>query len=92
MRKTKSPILEAVHDTAKGLHKAGVMDQVTLHEFDGAEVGNRPEETDRHRPQAAAPGAKARPRSRRLSPTGPHSRAEARCIHEHRLEASGNYA
>jgi putative transcriptional regulator len=34
MRKTKSPILEAVHDTAKGLHKAGVMDQVTLREFD----------------------------------------------------------
>ncbi len=34
MRKTKSPILDAVHDTAKGLHKAGVMDQVTLREFD----------------------------------------------------------
>ncbi|OIQ82574.1 antitoxin igA-2 [mine drainage metagenome] len=34
MRKTKSPILEAVHDTAKGLHKAGVMEQVTLREFD----------------------------------------------------------
>jgi putative transcriptional regulator len=33
MRKTKSPILEAVHETAKGLHKAGVMDQVTLREF-----------------------------------------------------------
>lgn len=34
MRKTKSPILAAVHDTAMGLHKAGVMDQVTLREFD----------------------------------------------------------
>lgn len=34
MRKTKSAILDAVHDTAKGLHKAGVMDQVTLREFD----------------------------------------------------------
>ena len=34
MRKTKSPILEAVHDTAKGLHRAGVMDQVTLREFE----------------------------------------------------------
>lgn len=34
MRKTKSAILEAVHDTAKGLHKAGVMDQITLREFD----------------------------------------------------------
>lgn len=34
MRKTKSTILEAVHDTAKGLHKADVLDQVTLHEFD----------------------------------------------------------
>ena len=34
MRKTKSAILEAVHDTAKGLHKTRVMDQVTLREFD----------------------------------------------------------
>jgi putative transcriptional regulator len=34
MRKTKSPILEAVHEAAQGLHKAGVMDQVTLREFD----------------------------------------------------------
>jgi putative transcriptional regulator len=34
MRKTKSAILEAVHETAKGLHAAGVMEQVTLREFD----------------------------------------------------------
>ena len=34
MRKTKSTILEAAHKTAKGLHAAGVMDQVTLREFD----------------------------------------------------------
>ncbi|MDP4301877.1 helix-turn-helix domain-containing protein [Leptothrix discophora] len=34
MRKTRSPILEAVLETAQGLHKAGVMDQVTLREFD----------------------------------------------------------
>jgi putative transcriptional regulator len=34
MRKTKSPILAAVHETVTGLHKAGVMDQVTLREFD----------------------------------------------------------
>ena len=34
MRKTKSAILEALHQTAKGLHKAGVMDQLTLREFD----------------------------------------------------------
>ena len=34
MRKTKSTILEAVHETATGLHKAGVMDQTTLREFD----------------------------------------------------------
>ncbi len=34
MRKTKSPILDAVHETAKGLFNAGVMDQVTLREFD----------------------------------------------------------
>lgn len=34
MRKTKSAILAAVHETAKGLHDAGVMDQVTLREFD----------------------------------------------------------
>ncbi len=34
MRKTKSAILEAVHETAQDLHKAGVMDQITLREFD----------------------------------------------------------
>lgn len=34
MRKTKSDILDAVHDTAKGLHAADVMDRVTLREFD----------------------------------------------------------
>ena len=34
MRKTKSAILEIVHDTATGLQKAGVMDQLTLREFD----------------------------------------------------------
>lgn len=34
MRKTKSAVLEVVHATAKGLHKAGVMDQLTLREFD----------------------------------------------------------
>jgi putative transcriptional regulator len=34
MRKTKSPILEAVHETAKGLYEAGVMNQFTLREFD----------------------------------------------------------
>ena len=33
MRKTKSSILAAVHETAVGLHKAGVMDQVTLREY-----------------------------------------------------------
>ena len=27
-------ILDAVHDTAKGLHKAGLMDTTTLREFD----------------------------------------------------------
>ena len=27
-------ILDAVHDTAKGVHKAGVMDTKTMHEFD----------------------------------------------------------
>ncbi|MUG99531.1 helix-turn-helix domain-containing protein [Scytonema sp. UIC 10036] len=34
MRKTKSAILEAVHETANGLYKAGVMDRITLREFD----------------------------------------------------------
>lgn len=34
MRKTKSPILAAVHKTARGLRDAGVMDQVTMREFD----------------------------------------------------------
>jgi putative transcriptional regulator len=34
MRKTRSPILDAVLETARGLHQAGVLDQVTLREFD----------------------------------------------------------
>jgi len=34
MRKTKSRILEAMHETARGLHAAGAMNQVTLREFD----------------------------------------------------------
>lgn len=34
MRKAQSQILTAVRDTARGLHKAGVMNQVTLREFD----------------------------------------------------------
>jgi putative transcriptional regulator len=34
MRKTKCPIIEAVRDTAKGLNKVGVLDQVTLRELD----------------------------------------------------------
>ncbi|MBH8554064.1 DNA-binding transcriptional regulator [Nostocaceae cyanobacterium CENA357] len=34
MPKKKSAILEAVHETATGLHKAGLMDQTTLREFD----------------------------------------------------------
>ena len=34
MRKAKSSILEAVHETAKDLYKAGVMDRITLREFD----------------------------------------------------------
>jgi putative transcriptional regulator len=34
MRKKPSKILEAVHATAKGLHAAGAIDQVTMREFD----------------------------------------------------------
>lgn len=34
MSKTRSPIIEAVRDTAKGHRNAGVMDQVTLREID----------------------------------------------------------
>ncbi len=34
MPKKKSAILEAVHETATGLHKAGLIDQATLREFD----------------------------------------------------------
>jgi putative transcriptional regulator len=34
MRKTRSPTLDAVQQTAKGLNNAGVMNQVTLREFD----------------------------------------------------------
>jgi len=34
MRRKTSLILEAVQETARGLHEAGVMDRVTLREFD----------------------------------------------------------
>ena len=34
MRRTKSAIRESVHDMAKGLHGARVMDPVTMREFD----------------------------------------------------------
>ena len=34
MRRTRSPIIEAVRETARGLDKAGVLDQVTLRELD----------------------------------------------------------
>ena len=34
MRKTKSAILEAVRETTKGLHAAGVMDQIALRKCD----------------------------------------------------------
>jgi putative transcriptional regulator len=34
MRRKKSPILDAVLTTAKGLHAAGAIDQVTMREFD----------------------------------------------------------
>ena len=34
MRKTRSPILDAVHETANGLHDSGIMDKVTMREFD----------------------------------------------------------
>lgn len=34
-RKTQtSPILAAVHDTAKGFHSAGLIDKITMKEFD----------------------------------------------------------
>ena len=30
----KSRILEAIHETALGMYEAGVMDQITMREFD----------------------------------------------------------
>lgn len=34
MRKARSSILQALHETARGLHNAGAMDRLTLREFD----------------------------------------------------------
>jgi putative transcriptional regulator len=34
MRKKRSKILDAVHETARGLHAADAIDQVTMREFD----------------------------------------------------------
>jgi putative transcriptional regulator len=36
MVKKRSKILDAVHETAKGLHSVGAIDQVTMREFDQA--------------------------------------------------------
>jgi len=36
MAKKRSKILDAVHETAKGLHAAGAIDQMTMREFDQA--------------------------------------------------------
>lgn len=33
-KKTRSPILEAIHETAKGLHEIGVFDKVTMRKYD----------------------------------------------------------
>ena len=42
MRKKPSKILEAVHATAKGLHAAGAIDQVTMREFDHLSLSPAP--------------------------------------------------
>lgn len=34
VRKKRSKILDAVHETARGLHSAGAIDQVTMRHFD----------------------------------------------------------
>jgi putative transcriptional regulator len=34
MRKKKSEILEAVHETARGLYRVGLIDRVTMREYD----------------------------------------------------------
>lgn len=34
MKKKQSTVVEAVHETAKGFYDAGLMDQVTMREFD----------------------------------------------------------
>ena len=34
MRKRKSQILDVVHESARGLYKAGAIDQLTMREFD----------------------------------------------------------
>jgi putative transcriptional regulator len=34
MRKNRSSILDAVHETARGFHDAGIMNKVTMREFD----------------------------------------------------------
>ena len=34
MKKATENILSVVHETTKGLHKAGVLDELTMREFD----------------------------------------------------------
>lgn len=75
MQKTKTTILEPVHDTAMGLHAAGVMDQVTLYEFDRFSVPRLPEHEapatfDRKRALAAMKQIKGMPKGNRREKNG----------------------
>lgn len=36
MPKKRSKVLDTIHETARGLHSAGAIDQVTMREFDQA--------------------------------------------------------
>lgn len=65
MQKRRSTILQAVHETATGLHAAGALDQVTVHEYDRLCLGRLATEDDASPipPDTITPTARARARS-----------------------------
>jgi hypothetical protein len=85
MRKKRSKILDAVHATARGLHTADAIDQVTMREFDQLCLKPlpplRPAEIKRIRESANV--------SQRFSPNDERASGDAGVGHEQQQDRDG---
>lgn len=72
MRKNKSAILEAVHETAKGLNAAGAMDQVIVLSSNGQNVDGSPMDAQSDKAAVAIVAQVQRQRNFHHVPTGIH--------------------